>query len=250
MSDRHMPSVNYVKRTYRNDVLTSGLVSFQVQVKETDLFIRADRRLESESLSSVYACRASIEEYIRIHPEFSTSFSPIDDDRFAPAVVRDMLRASKEAGVGPMAAVAGAVAEYVGNDILQYSHNVIVENGGDIFLKYTKNDDIVIGIFAGCSPLSGKARLRLRPKDTPYGICTSSGTVGHSFSSGKADAVCVISRSTALADAAATAIGNLVMSEKDIKRALSAGSRISGVEGIVIIIGDKMGAWGKVELGG
>jgi hypothetical protein len=167
-------------------------------------------------------------------------------DDLAPDIVRDMMKVSQVAGVGPMAAVAGALAEYVGQDLLKLTPNVIVENGGDIFLK--SKDEISIGIFAGDSSLSDKLALKIRPEEMPMGICTSSATVGPSLSFGIADAVCVKSKSTAMADAAATMIGNLVKTKKDIKKAISCGSRIKDVLGILIIAENEMGLWGEMEL--
>ncbi len=126
-------------------------------------------------------------------------------------IVKTMAEAAEKAGVGPMAAVAGAIAEYVGRELLPFSREVIVENGGDIFLKTQKTRSI--GIYAGeSSPFTGKLALRIEPKDTPLGICTSAGTVGHSLSFGKCDAAILVSPSASLADAAATAVGNLIQS--------------------------------------
>jgi ApbE superfamily uncharacterized protein (UPF0280 family) len=145
-----------------------------------------------------------------------------------------------------MASVAGAIAEYVGNDLLAFSRNVIVENGGDIFLNTDR--DIKVAIYAGDSPLSYRVNLLLKAENMPLGVCTSSGTVGHSLSFGNADAVCVISKSSIMADAVATAIGNLVKSKNDIKIALERGIEIKSVSGILIIVGDTFGAIGEIEL--
>jgi hypothetical protein len=234
------------ERTYRNKVSNNSLISFHVSVRETDLFIRSDKELYDVALQSVYKYRGFIESYIKYHPDFLTSLKPITDDELAPHIIKDMLKTSNEADVGPMAAVAGAIAEYVGNDLLNLSCNVIVENGGDIFLKTEK--DVKVGIFAGDSPLSYKIGLKLRSEKMPTGVCTSSGTVGHSLSFGKADAVCVLSRSSTMADAAATAIGNLVKNKGDIKMALERGINIEGVSGMVIIVGEHCGAIGDVEI--
>jgi ApbE superfamily uncharacterized protein (UPF0280 family) len=148
--------------------------------------------------------------------------------------------------VGPMAAVAGAMAEYVGKDLLAYSDEVIVENGGDLFLKVDMQRQV--GIYAGDSPLSGKIALEVWPEETPMGMCTSSGTVGHSLSYGAADAVIAVSPSTALADAAATAIGNMVKDATDINKAIEYAMSVDGLDGIVVIKGSDMGVWGKVRL--
>ncbi|MBE9546654.1 MAG: UPF0280 family protein [Proteobacteria bacterium] len=238
--------MEYQERTYRNSVSKENLVSFQVKVGETDLYISAEEDLTEITLESVYKYRRLIEEYIKYRPQFLSSLVPIEPDKMAPAIIRDMLRASGTAGVGPMASVAGAIAQYVGLDLLKYSDNIIVENGGDIFLKSERETNV--GIFAGESPLSYKVALRIRSEDIPLGICTSSGTVGHSLSLGKADAVCVTSKSASLADAAATSIGNRVNGEGDIKAAIKTGADIEGILGILIIVGDKMGAYGAIEL--
>ena len=145
-----------------------------------------------------------------------------------------------------MAAVAGAVAEMVGERLLQSSSEVIVENGGDIFLKISKKRRI--GIYAGGSSFTGKLAIEVEPGQTPLGICTSSGSVGPSLSLGLADAAVVLAPSAALADAAATAVGNRVRSADDIGAALEFGQSIRGVIATVIIAGDRMGARGDVKL--
>jgi ApbE superfamily uncharacterized protein (UPF0280 family) len=238
--------MRYQERTYRNKLSTEKLVSFQITAGETDLYISAGKDLTEIARTSVHKYRRFIEEYIRHRPNFLDSFVPIESDEMAPAIIKDMLNASRLSGVGPMASVAGAIAQYVGTDLLEHSDDIIVENGGDIFLK--SYSEMNIGIFAGKSPLSYRVALTVRPEETPLAICTSSGTVGHSLSLGKADAVCVTSKSASLADAAATSIGNRVRKERDIKAALESGAEIEGVLGILIIVGDKLGAYGKIEL--
>ena len=146
----------------------------------------------------------------------------------------------------PWASVAGAIAESVGRELLESSPEIIVENGGDIYLK--SSTDRLIGIYAGKSPLTGKVGLEVRGKDTPIGICTSSGTVGHSLSYGQADAAIALSKSAVLADAAATAIGNIIKSAEDIPRAIERAMSIKGLNGIIIIKDDKIGLWGEVKI--
>jgi ApbE superfamily uncharacterized protein (UPF0280 family) len=236
----------YQERTYRRQAKTPGLVSFAVQVAQTDLLISAERDLTENARRAVYTLRRQLEGYIESRPSFLKSLIPIGKDVLAPPIVQDMLEASERAGVGPMASVAGAVAERVGVELLGFSRSVIVENGGDIFLQVDR--EVRVGLFAGESPLSGRISLRIPPEKTPLGICTSSATVGPSLSLGRADAVTVISRSAALADAAATAIGNRVQNTAAIGEALKRGQEITGVLGILIIVGEKMGAWGEVEI--
>ncbi len=236
----------YEKRTYRNLVKTDDLVKFEVIVKETDLLVRAERDLSNETRESVLKYRRQIEAYIEMNPEFQRSLIPLKDDPYAPEIVREMIQTSQLAQVGPMAAVAGAIAEFVSKDLFPISKEVIVENGGDIYLATSK--ERTIGIFAGDSLLSLKIGIVIGPEDSPLGVCTSSGTIGHSLSFGKADAVCILSKSAALADAAATAIGNIVKEKKDIELGLERGKGIEGVSGVLIIVGEKMGVWGNITL--
>jgi ApbE superfamily uncharacterized protein (UPF0280 family) len=236
----------YQKRVYRNRIITNDFKSYQVTIGETDLFIKTDEDLADSARLSILKYRSYIESYIKTHPVFLTSLIPLPKDDAAPDIVRDMLENSRLVHVGPMAAVAGAIAQYVGYDLLKKNQNVIIENGGDIFIKSKK--EINVGIFAGASVLSDRVRIRLNPDDAPIGLCTSSRTVGPSLSFGNADAVTVKAKSSTLADAAATAIGNGVRTSKDIKKMLERGMAIPGVLGIVIILGNHLGVAGDIEL--
>jgi len=236
----------YEPRTYRDWVKDKDLVSFSVAVKETDLHIRARRDLTAEALAATQRYRADLESYIKSHPIFLTTLKPFEVEQDVPPIVKEMADATREVGVGPMAAVAGAIAERVGKELLPYSDDVIVENGGDIFLKTSK--ERFIGVYAGKSKFTQKIAFSIRPEESPLGVCTSSGTVGHSLSFGYADAVIVFSPSTALADAAATAIGNRVRIAEDIPEALEFAQGIKGLKGVAIIKGDNMGLWGQIRL--
>jgi len=236
----------YQPRTYRHDIKDRDLVSFQAVVKETDLYIRASKDLSVEAVAAINEVRGPLERYIREHPIFLHSLEPLTVEKDAPEIVQRMAQAARLANVGPMAAVAGAVAEMVGEKLLQWSDEVIVENGGDIFLKVSRKRKI--GIYAGGSAFTGKLAIEVEPGQTPLGICTSSGKVGPSLSLGLADAAVVLAPSAALADAAATAVGNRVRSADDMEAALELGQSIRGVTGIVIITGDRMGARGDVKL--
>ena len=233
-------------RSYRRRVRCDGLCAFQVVCQQTDLMILAEGCFDGLAREQVLRCRGHIEGYIQQHPDFATTLVPWRPQAIAPAIVRDMIRAGRAAGVGPMAAVAGAVAETVGRALLDVSRQVVVENGGDVFIKTDR--PAVAALFAGPSPLSMKLGVQVADTGSGIGMCTSSGTVGHSLSKGSADAVCVISSSCALADAAATAIGNRIRSPRDIESAIAFGRRIDGIGGIVVVAGAKIGAWGALEL--
>jgi ApbE superfamily uncharacterized protein (UPF0280 family) len=236
----------YEPRTYRHWVKDKDLVSFNVVVKETDLSIRASSHLKQKALRLVVKYRDMLERYIERHPKFLTSLEPITVEEDAPRIVSEMAEAAKKASVGPMAAVAGAIAEFVGRELLAFSPEIIIENGGDIYIKSLKKR--LIGIYAGKSPLTGKLAVEINGEDTPMGVCTSSGTVGHSLSFGKADAVVVLSPSATLADAAATAIGNIIVQPADIPKGIELAQSIDGVTGVIIIKDDKMGLWGEVKI--
>lgn len=236
----------YEPRTYRHWVRDKELVCFNVVVKETDLHIYALSNLHQRALELVIKYRSQLELYTTRYPAFLTSLEPVAARSDAPQIVRLMCEAGYKAGVGPMASVAGAVAEFVGKELLPFSPEIIVENGGDIFMKSSKKR--YIGIYAGKSPLTGKIGLEIEGRYEPYGICTSSGTVGHSLSFGKADAAIVLSRSAILADAVATAVGNLVAEPDDIPDAIKFAKDIAGITGVVIIIGEKLGAWGDIKI--
>jgi hypothetical protein len=236
----------YQPRTYRQWVTTEDLVAFPVVVDETDLLIRAKSDLSSQALEMVQKCRAGLEDYIKKHPLFALTLEPMRVEDNAPAVVRNMALAAEAVGVGPMAAVAGAIAREVGAGLLQFSDEVIVENGGDIFMRSLRPR--LVGVYAGGSHLTGKIAFVIHPEDTPLGVCTSSGTVGHSLSFGLADAVTVFSPSAALADAAATAIGNRLHSAEDIPKAIEFAQRVPGLSGVAIVKGDVLGLWGRIQL--
>jgi len=236
----------YEERTYRNLVKTDDLVKFEVIVKETDLLVRAERDLSQETRESVLKYRHQLETYIAVNPVFQQSLVPLAEDPYAPEIIKQMIRTSQRAGVGPMATVAGAMADLVSKDLLKLSKEVIVENGGDIYLAISK--ERTIGIYAGESPLSLKIGIVISPDEAPLGVCTSSGTVGPSLSFGKANAVCILSKSAAFADAAATAVGNVVKEKKDISLGLGKAREMDGVLGTLIIIEEKMGVWGKIRL--
>jgi len=180
-----------------------------VQIEETDLHILASRNVRERATELVLQYRLQLQRHIERQPLFLTTLNPLPMDSLAPPLVREMLAAGQKAGVGPMAAVAGVIAEFVGKALITEGvEEIIVENGGDIYLQRQK--ECSVAIFAGQSPLSGKIALRLPVALMPVGVCTSSGTVGHSLSFGKADATVVVAKSTAIADAVATSIGNEV----------------------------------------
>ncbi len=237
---------NTGKRFYRKVFNGEDLVYFSKKIKQTDLCIGATHNLSLQAGASIEKYRQQVEQYIRKQPVFLDSLEPVKPLDDAPLIVKHMCQASALVGVGPMAAIAGAISLYVATDLKKYSKELIVENGGDIYISGKK--ERTIGIYAGDSTLSGKLGIKLEPQQLPISVCTSSGTVGHSLSFGKADAVVILSRDACLADAAATAIGNMVKRVSDIDLALNKAQGIEEIVGVVIIIEDQMGVWGQVKL--
>ena len=239
-----MPSSDFGNRDEYRRLIAQRLVSWRTQHRETELFICADKLLERFALEAVVRLRAVLDGYISKHPVFATSLVPVSPLPEAPSVIVDMCRAGFAANVGPMAAVAGAFSEHVGCEILKYSKEVIVENGGDIFMK--ADTERTVAVYAGNSPLTLKIGLIV--ETGPVSICTSSGTVGPSLSFGRADAAVVVSHDACLADACATRLGNELKTADDIARALDVIVAISGVIGALAVVGDKCGAVGDIRL--
>lgn len=239
-----MAAAQYEERAYRSVIQPPGLVCYQVVEGESDLYVCTRDDRSAEAREALLSCRVDLERYLEHHLDFGTSFQPLPVTAGAPPIVRDMARAAEAFDVGPMAAVAGAVAQYVGTSLLAWSSEVIVENGGDLFLA--GGGRRTVKVFAG----SGLAVPDLVVHDTPLGVglCTSSAKVGPSVSLGEGDAVTVLAKDGTIADAAATAIGNRVMAPADIGAALEMAERSGLVSGVVIAIGGALGVWGDLEL--
>jgi hypothetical protein len=242
-----MKTNRYQKRFYRDWVKAKDLYSSRIAVKETDLQILTDKPIDRDFVKNrIKAYRWDIEGYIDKDRRFLTALKPIAVEINAPPIVKEMSRVAKKANVGPMATVAGALAQFLGRDLLKKGYReVIIENGGDIFLKANKTRHI--RIYAGRSRLWQGLSLKIRPRDTPIGICTSSGTVGHSLSFGLADAVVILSQNASLADAVATATANLVHSKGDLQEALDFARSIKGICGAAIILKNNLISWGKTD---
>lgn len=202
--------------------------------------------LAGEAVAVVQTLRQQLREHIAIQDEFLTSLTPVKRLDGIPAIVEKMLWASELAHVGPMAAVAGAVAECTGRALLHKSEEIIVENGGDIYLALKVPG--IVGLYAGRSPFSSKIGIMVHPEQTPMGICTSSATVGHSLSFGKADAVTICAKDAALADAVATETCNRIRREDDLADAIDFAFSIDGIFGALAILDDKIAVKGSIEL--
>ena len=243
----------YEERVYRRGMSGGlGMLNFEVIEQETDLWISMEASacypgLQEEIRGFVLRLRKTLKDYLEQDPAFLITLEPYRILPGAPPIAVDMAVAASKAGVGPMAAVAGAFARDVGREIRRLTNcsKVMVENGGDIYLF--GSDSITVAVYAGNSPLCDKVGISLK-LEGELGICTSSGTVGHSLSFGKADACAVICDDVVVADAFATAFCNKVKAKEDIQQVLTAAKSSPDIKGALVIIGDALGAWGDLEL--
>ncbi len=243
-----MKSSKFEERGYRRRMASADLYSKNISIQETDLQVSADKPIEADYLRKrIRFYRGQIEDYIGGDRRFLTSLKPIPVELKSHPVIRRMAQAAKAANVGPMAAVAGAMAEFIGRDLLKKGcRQVIIENGGDIFLKVQKARKVAI--YAGRKVVWGNLAIKIHPDHTPLGICTSSGVIGHSLSFGSADCVVVLSKNASLADAVATATCNRIRSKDDLRSALDFARSIRGISALLVIFGDALLSWGELEL--
>ncbi len=219
----------------------------RISVKETDIQILTDKPINKKFLKErTLIYRNQIEDYISKEKRFLTNLKPLTVSRDTSVLIKNMARVSKLVNVGPMATVAGAIAQYLAKDLIKKGFKeIIVENGGDIFLKIKKIR--FVSIFSGKSKLSNKIFLKINPKDSPLGICTSSATVGHSLSFGNADAVTIVAKDAILADALATAACNLVKTDRDFKKVVEFVKKFKEIVGVIIVLGEKLASWGEIK---
>jgi len=241
------------ERTYRSQFSQQRFRSFGINYKETDLWIGVDppsfrEEMKEVAYSKVVQLRSDMEAYLLNDPVFGKTFEPHRVEPNAPEIVKVMAEAADRAGVGPMASVAGVFAEMVGRHLMQQFkiQELVVENGGDIFLTINRN--LLISVYAGSSPLSEKIGIEIHASESPLGVCTSAGTVGPSVSFGKADAVMIVCKNTALADAFATGFGNMVKTPEDVQAIINQTERFPEILSAVIICHEKIGIRGQFEM--
>lgn len=244
MDQPHLdPARDYRRQTARRP----GETSFQVVVAQTDLYVTAQRDLARDMADYVSTLRAALSTYLLLNPDFQRSLTPVAAGPDAPAIARDMAEATARFGVGPMAAVAGAFAQAVADRFVGQSPELLVENGGDVYLHGQK--ERLVALLA--KPVEG-ARLALRfdAASLPAAVCASSATVGPSLSLGRADMVTVVADRGAVADAAATALANLLVTAEDMEGVLAAAKGMArrGVRGVFVQLGDLVGLVGDLDL--
>ncbi|MFP4084019.1 MAG: UPF0280 family protein [Desulfonatronovibrio sp.] len=235
-------------RSYRNLCSPeSDETASQIVVEQSDLYIISKTDLRSHVLDRLNKIRRDIKGYILLSPEFSHSLIPVETDEKAPAIVRAMAGASRLFGVGPMAAVAGAIAQDIADHGSKISPDILVENGGDIFMHSSR--DRVVGLLPHPDePLA--LGIKISGKETPCAVCSSSATIGHSLSLGQGDLVTVRSRSGAVADAGATFLCNMLRSRKSLKKINQMQEELQqkGITGVLAQLDHELVVWGEMEL--
>lgn len=242
----------YEKRFYRYwhgkaDQPIKGNI-YEVQYRQTNLWVRSDGIFKREITTLVIKSHNEIMKYASRNPSFLSSLVPLPFDNTAPPIVKLMLKAAIEANVGPMAAVAGAIAERIGRMLMPLSpESVIVENGGDCFIH--ANKDVFVGIYGGKqAAISKPITVKVRRDQLPISVCTSSSSIGHSLSFGRAHAATVFARDGAFADAMATAIANALKDPSNIESVLSRWGKHPEILASVVIVGNSIGFYGDIEL--
>jgi hypothetical protein len=242
----------YRKRTARH----ADEVVFQVVVEETDLWVTARAGLPGlpdladlpdRIAAYVTELRGQIKAWMLLAPNFRTSLVPVPTPDSAPEVARRMAHGADIAGVGPFAAVAGTVAQMVAERFAPISPDIIVENGGDIYICSRR--DRVVGLLP--DPASGEMiGVVVKAADCPVSLCSSSATIGHSLSLGVGDIAAVRARDASLADAAATLFGNMLQGPDDVARVTERAAAMAhlGIEGVYAQCGGRVGIWGNMEL--
>ncbi|PIE69052.1 MAG: hypothetical protein CSA21_04530 [Deltaproteobacteria bacterium] len=222
---------------------------FQVVVEQTDLCIICDRDLRESIFDHVHKRRGQIMAYAQLYPAFLTSLTPLSLETKAPAFITTMLEAAAAMRIGPMGAVAGAIAQDVADTFGPLCGDMLVENGGDIFVR--SGVPRTIGILPDPEH-EMTLGLYLKPEDCPCAVCASSATIGHSLSLGKGELVVVRARSGALADAAATRLCNELKNRADLHKVLALAESLQprGVLGVLAQCQGNMGVWGELELVG
>ncbi len=216
------------------------IVREHFELRETAVTIVAETRYVPEAKRSIFESREVLEQFIAGDPYFRSTLEPYHVGKDAPPLIKRMCDAARIANVGPMAAVAGAIAEAAVEAMRAAgASHALVDNGGDIAMILDR--DVDIGIYAGSSRFSEMA-FRFEPVDHVMGVCTSSATVGPSISFGIADAAIVISNNVALADACATMLGNDIISGDDVllAEAVTRLMKVKNVSGCCAIVDDKI----------
>lgn len=230
----------YIEKKYRDYCGRQN--QLEIVYKNADILLTSEAFFSREAILPVLTKYYSqIEAYIRKHPEFQSSLSPVPVLGDAPSIIRAMADAASVGGVGPFAAVAGAVAHFVGMELLPQCRQLIIENGGDLFLKIDSSKRI--GLYAGEGSWLNNVYIEVEPSDAVFGIAASSGTMGHSLSLGNADLVIVAAETALIADTFGTVLCNRIKTKQDIQTVIDCYKTHPSIRGIGICLDEEMYVW-------
>lgn len=237
------------KMAYLTPIFDRGLFRLRRIIEQSNVLAISDQASAIQSgMESIVYNRAQLEQYIRRRPIYALSLDPLQIEESAPEVVKLASLAAAAAQVGPMAAIPGALAELAVRDMVLEGASVsLIENGGEI--AATSTQPLIVGVYAGASPLSGRIGFHLVLEDFPIGIATSSATVSHALNFGEADAAVVVADTASLADAAAKAVCNSVVgkdTEASVQSGLERVESIPRVRGALVIRRNYVGTVGKL----
>jgi uncharacterized protein len=223
------------------------MIKSRISIEETNIILKTDLK-DHELYGFILNERSQLKNYIKYHKDFLISLEPLLVGE-APLIVQMMARAARRAEVGPMAAVAGTISQLSMGFLLKNGANyAVVDNGGDIAIRTDK--DVVVGLYSGLSSLSGEIGFKIKHRKTPMGICTSSGTVGHSINFGWADSATVFADEASVADALATSIANEAVGDSEEEMVTKALERAEDfrdhLRGVMVIAGESAGTLGKI----
>ena len=234
------------RNIYRNNVKTGEKYNWKITYHYSDLLLSSDKDIAGlieEPLKEIYCF---LHGCFKEDPAFLKSLSPVSIKPDYPEIIKKMCLLSSKFNVGPMAAVAGTVNEFLAEKMNKYCGSLIIENGGDLYLRSKK--DRILGIYVKNKYFKDSISIRIKSENMPCGVCASSGTFGHSLSLGKCDLAVVLSKSAITADAAATAVANSISCKDDILKSIKHFRNCRGIDGLLIIKEDQIGLWGNIEL--
>lgn len=247
-----MQKIPYTLRSYRAASARSGEKTFQAVIEESDLWITCGKAyldaagdLPARVMEKLRDIRSVLKAWLRLQPEFGPSLVPVAVPESAPDIIKEMARGGERWQVGPMAAVAGAVAEEIARAFMDESPDFLVENGGDIFMASRR--ERTVALLPDPENAAGIG-IKLKASLFPLSVCSSSSTIGHSLSFGNGELVTVIAGDASMADAAATYLCNKLKSPRDLEGILREAEEAPEIIGLFASCQGQMGLWGDVEL--
>jgi len=215
--------------------------SFDIQVQELVLHITAPEDFAEESRAAALSFWEQIQSYALRYPEFRRSKRPIaGTPADAPDIVREMVSSASDAGVGPMFTFRGAVTDQVGRFLAGSLAEVTVSCDGDYFIQTRKRMKLAVRRHGG-EPIA----IAVEPSRGGLGAST---TLGRGRGGGGPDGLAVLATSCMLADAAAAGVQALLPKPDGFKLALRYLRQVPGVRGGVVVVGERIGVAGGLEI--